>query len=58
MKKMKKLVLQRETLRFLENVAGGAPATRTCVSFTTPATCCDYTMSCPEWNCTVTQGIE
>jgi hypothetical protein len=52
MKKTKKLVLTRETLRSLENVAGGALATRACVSFTGPATCCDYTMSCPEWNCT------
>ncbi len=55
MKKTKKLVLTRETLRSLENVAGGAPPSRTtCVSFTGPATCCDYTMSCPEWNCTST----
>lgn len=53
MKKTKKLVLSRETLRSLENVAGGGPVSKAnCVSFTGPVTCCDYTMSCPEWNCT------
>jgi hypothetical protein len=55
MKKTKKLVLLRETLLPLDNVAGGAPPTRACVSFTGEVTCCDYTMSCPEWNCTVHQ---
>ena len=55
MKKTKKLVLLRETVRPLDNVAGAKPPTTACVSWTGAVTCCDYTLSCPEWNCTVNQ---
>ena len=55
MKKTKRLVLLRETLRSLEDVAGGAKPTTTINSLTGAVTCCDYTYSCPEWSCTCTR---
>lgn len=54
-KTAKKLVLLRETLRPLENVAGGAKTTTTINSLTGAVTCCDYTYSCPEWSCICTR---
>ncbi|HYG61246.1 MAG TPA: hypothetical protein VEL74_01585 [Thermoanaerobaculia bacterium] len=51
MKKTKKLMLNRETLRTMDVAGGDKPGTHPELP-NTMVTSCDYTYSCREWSCT------